>query len=80
MLTLSALLFASAVAAPRTWWTAPPPPEPKRPVVTAPDKPKPPAPIPLCKKHPHRCTVQDLTGPADDYQNGSADGGSAGGN
>jgi hypothetical protein len=78
MLTLSALLFASAVAAPRYWWTAPPPPEPKRPVVTAPDKPKPP-PIPLCKKHPHRCTVQDLLGPADDYQNGSADGGSAGG-
>jgi hypothetical protein len=78
MLTLSALLFASAVAAPRYWWTAPPPPEPKRPVATAPDKPKPP-PIPLCKKHPHRCTVHDLLGPADDYQNGSADGGSAGG-
>jgi hypothetical protein len=79
MLTLSALLFATAVAAPRYWWTAPPPPEPKRPVATAPDKPKPP-PIPLCKKHPHRCTVDELLGgPAHDYQNGSADGGSSGG-
>lgn len=75
MLTLSALLFASAVAAPpRYFWEQKPAPD--KPVAEQrkpepkPEKPKPP---PLCKKFPHACTPEVLLGPPDDYQQGGPD-------
>lgn len=63
MLTMSALLFASAVAAPpKYYWEQKKPdhpvaeqkkPEPK------PEKPKPPG---LCKKFPYACSLEHLLG------------------
>lgn len=78
---LTALLFASAVAAPPKYpWERKPAqdkpvaeqkkPEPK------PEKPKPPG---LCKRFPHACTLELLLGPPDDYQMGGPDMGGGGG-
>lgn len=82
MLTLSALLFAAAVAAPPKyrWEQKPaqdkPAAEQKKPEPKA-DKPKPPG---LCKRFPYACTPELLLGPPDDYQHGGPDmGGGSGG-
>lgn len=81
MLTLSALLFASAVAAPpKYYWEQKPAfdkpvAEQKKPE-QKPEKPKPPG---LCKKFPFACTLENLLGPADDYQHGGPDMGNGSG-
>lgn len=81
MLTLSALLFASAVAAPPRYYWERPKPEPAKERATEQRKPpEPPKPPPLCKKFPRACTPELLLGPPDDYEHGGPDmGGGSGG-